>query len=447
MNQTPNIAADRLPPDILARNFSDAHPPLTEGQATIESDRCFFCYDAPCVEACPTGIDIPGFIKKISTGNITGSARTILESNIFGGSCARVCPTEILCEGKCVRNSQEDRPIQIGTLQRHATDWQMGTGEQPFSRAPLTGKRIAVVGAGPAGLACAHRLAMQGHDVVVFDARPKGGGLNEYGVAAYKLADEFAQKEVAFVLSIGGITVENEMVLGRDITLASLRAQYDAVFLGIGHAGVRALGITGEYFPGVRNAVEFIEDLRVSPTKSDVPVGRRVVVIGGGNTAIDAAVQAKRLGAEEVTLVYRRAAENMSATTVEQEWAQTNDVTIRYWSAPVRIDGSEDGVASVTFARGLTKDGRPVYDQGEYTLEADMVLKAVGQLFLPDPLAEDEIVIEGGRIRVDAEGRTTMTGVYAGGDCTAGEDLTVAAVRDGRNAAEAITADLMKAGN
>ncbi|GBR47670.1 oxidoreductase [Gluconobacter roseus NBRC 3990] len=447
MDQTPNITANRLPPDMLARNFSDAHPPLTEGQATIESDRCYFCYDAPCIEACPTGIDIPGFIKKISTGNIPGSARTILESNIFGGSCARVCPTEILCEGKCVRNTQEDRPIQIGALQRHATDWQMRAGAQPFSRAPLTGKRIAVVGAGPAGLACAHRLAMQGHDVVVFDARPRAGGLNEYGVAAYKLADEFAQKEVAFVLSIGGITIENEMVLGRDITLASLRAEYDAVFLGIGHAGVRALGIAGEYFPGVRNAVEFIEDLRASPTKSDVAVGRRVVVIGGGNTAIDAAVQAKRLGAEEVTLVYRRAAENMSATTVEQEWAQTNDVTIRYWSAPMRIDGTEDGVASVTFARGVVKDGRAVYDQGDYTLEADMVLKAVGQLFLPDPLAEDEIVIEGGRIRVDAEGRTTMTGVYAGGDCTAGEDLTVAAVRDGRNAAEAITADLMKAGN
>lgn len=447
MDQTPNIAANRLPPDMLARNFSDAHPPLTAGQATIESDRCYFCYDAPCIEACPTGIDIPGFIKKISTGNIPGSARTILESNIFGGACARVCPTEILCEGKCVRNTQEDRPIQIGALQRHATDWQMRTGKQPFSRAPLTGKRIAVVGAGPAGLACAHRLAMQGHDVVVFDARARAGGLNEYGIAAYKLADEFAQKEVAFVLSIGGITIETGMLLGRDMTLTSLRADYDAVFLGIGHAGVRALGIAGEYFPGVHNAVEFIEELRTSPTKSDVAVGRRVVVIGGGNTAIDAAVQAKRLGAEEVTLVYRRAAENMSATTVEQEWAQTNDVTIRYWSAPVRIDGTEHGVASVTFARGLAKDGRAVYDQGNYTLEADMVLKAVGQLFLPDPLAEDDIVIEAGRIRVDAEGRTSMKGVYAGGDCTAGEDLTVAAVRDGRNAAEAITAALMKAGN
>jgi len=447
VDQTPNIAANRLPPDMLARNFSDAHPPLTAGQATIESDRCYFCYDAPCIEACPTGIDIPGFIKKISTGNIPGSARTILESNIFGGACARVCPTEILCEGKCVRNTQEDRPIQIGALQRYATDWQMRTGKQPFSRASLTGRRIAVVGAGPAGLACAHRLAMQGHDVVVFDARPKAGGLNEYGVAAYKLADEFAQKEVAFVLSIGGITIETGMLLGRDMTLTSLRADYDAVFLGIGHAGVRALGIAGEYFPGVHNAVAFIEELRASPTKSDVAVGRRVVVIGGGNTAIDAAVQAKRLGAEEVTLVYRRAAENMSATTVEQKWAQTNDVTIRYWSAPLRIDGAEDGVTSITFARGVVKDGRAVYDQGNYTLEADMVLKAVGQLFLPDPLAEDNIVIEAGRIKVDAEGRTSMKGVYAGGDCTAGEDLTVAAVRDGRNAAEAITADLMKAGN
>lgn len=447
MDHSQSIAANRLPPDVLARNFSDAHPPLTAAQAVIEADRCYFCYDAPCIEACPTGINIPGFIKKISSGNVSGSARTILESNIFGGSCARVCPTEILCEDKCVRNTQEDRPLQIGALQRHATDWQMQKMEQPFVRAPLTGKHVAVVGAGPAGLSCAHRLAVHGYDVTVFDARAKAGGLNEYGVAAYKLADEFAQKEVDFVMSIGGITIEADMKLGRDMTLASLNAEFDAVFLGIGHAGVRALGITGEHLDGVRNAVDFIEELRSSPTKSDVAVGRHVVVIGGGNTAIDAAVQAKRLGAEEVTLVYRRAAENMSATTVEQEWAQTNNVTLRYWSAPVRIDGDGGKISSITFARGLLKGGRPVYELGEYTLAADMLLKAVGQLFLPDPLVDDEILIEDGRIKVDAEGRTTMRGVYAGGDCTAGEDLTVAAVRDGRNAAEAINADLMMVGN
>ncbi|NVN10231.1 NAD(P)-dependent oxidoreductase [Nguyenibacter vanlangensis] len=445
MDQAPDIAASRLSPEELARNFADAHPPLTDNQAVIEADRCYFCYDAPCIEACPTGIDIPGFIKKIASGNLAGSARTILESNILGGSCARVCPTEILCEHACVRNAQEEKPIAIGALQRHATDWQMTHRGQPFSRAAATGRHVAVVGAGPAGLACAHRLAMHGHDVTVFDARPKAGGLNEYGIAAYKLPDDFAQREIDFVTAIGGITIEAGKVLGRDFTLAALEAAYDAVFLGIGQAGVRALGIPGEQLDGVLNAVDFIEAVRRSSTRGDVPVGRRVVVIGGGNTAVDAAVQAKRLGAEEVTLVYRRGADTMSATPVEQEWAQTNNVAIRYWAAPARIEGTNGAVGSVTFARGHLVDGKPDYALGEFTLAADMVLKAVGQLFLPDPLDEDWIDVANGRIMVDAHGRTSRDGVYAGGDCTPGEDLTVAAVRDGRNAAETIHADLVGA--
>ncbi|GBR07399.1 NAD(P)-dependent oxidoreductase [Acetobacter oeni] len=448
MTRIPDIASARLSDAELAVNFADAHPPFTAGQATVEADRCFFCYDAPCVEACPTGIDIPKFIKAIATGNMQGSAKTILESNILGGSCARVCPTEILCEQKCVHNAREEgNPIRIGALQRHATDWQMEHGGQPFTRAPLTGRRIAVVGAGPAGLACAHRLAMHGHDVMLLDARSQPGGLNEYGVAAYKLADEFARREVDFLMDIGGITFEGNRRLGADLSLVELRRDYDAVFLGMGLAGVRAMGVEGEELEGVQDAVTFIEAVR-SRDKKDVPVGRRVVVIGGGNTAVDAAVQARRLGADEVTLVYRRGHEQMSATPVEREWAQTNGVTVRLWSSPVRMVPEDGALGGVEFARGVaTADGRATYDaEDTFVVPADMVLKAVGQIFVSDPISGEAVLVKNGRIVVDSAYRTTMEGVYAGGDCTAGEDLTVAAVRDGRDAAEAISKALSATG-
>ncbi|MCG4256641.1 NAD(P)-dependent oxidoreductase [Acetobacter senegalensis] len=440
MISLPDTLCCRLSEEELAVNFADAHPPLTHAQAVVEAERCFFCYDAPCIEACPTSIDITKFIRAIATDNMQGAARTILEANILGGACARVCPTEILCEQKCVHNVREDgHPIRIGALQRHATDWQMAHGDQPFTRAALTGKKVAVVGAGPAGLACAHRLALHGHDVVLFDAHSLPGGLNEYGVAAYKLADDFAQREVEFLMSIGGITFSGTQILGKDFTVSNLRRDYDAVFLAVGLAGVRALGIEGEQLDGVMDAVRFIETLR-SHDKKTVPVGRKVVVIGGGNTAVDAAVQARRLGAEEVTLVYRRGAEHMSATPVEREWAQTNGVSVRHWASPIRIVAQNGLLCGVEFARGsMQPNGQAVYDlQDTFVVPADMVLKAVGQVFLPDPLKGDSIALSSGRILVDDQYRTTMEGVYAGGDCTPGEDLTVAAVRDGRDAAEAI---------
>lgn len=444
---SPDIASGRLTELELSHNFSDAHPPLTHEQALVEAERCFYCYDAPCIEACPTSIDIPRFIRAIATGNMQGSARTILDSNILGGSCARVCPTEILCEQKCVHNTlEEGRPVRIGQLQRHATDWQMEHGGQPFQRAPGTGRRVAVVGAGPAGLACAHRLAMHGHEIVLYDRHAKAGGLNEYGVAAYKLSDDFAQKEIDFLLAIGGISVVGGKTLGVDFTVGELKSEYDAVFLSIGLTGVRQLELAGEELAGVQDAVAFIETLRSTP-KTDVPVGRRVVVIGGGNTAVDAAVQARRLGADEVTLVYRRGAENMSATTVEREWAQTNGVTVKLWASPVAIVQQDGVLVGMDFARGsLNASGKPVYDtEDRLFVPADMVLKAVGQTFCHDPISKEDIAIENGRIMVDAEHRTSMTGVYAGGDCTPGEDLTVAAVRDGRDAAEAINAALSNA--
>ncbi len=345
-----DIAAGRLDATRLAENFADAHPPLTPAQAVVEANRCYFCHDAPCVEACPTGIDVPSFIRKIATGNLRGSAQTILESNILGGSCARVCPTEELCERACVHTAQEHKPIQIGALQRHATDWLMDKGIGPFTRAAATGRKIAVVGAGPAGLACAHGLARLGHDVTIFDSRPKPGGLNEYGIAAYKVAGDYAQREIAFILSIGGITIEYGKSLGLDIALPELRRDFDAVFLGIGQSAVNALGVSGETFAAVRDAIDFIAELRQTP-KEQVAIGRRVVVIGGGNTAIDAATQARRLGAEEVTIVYRRGPEHMTATSKEQQWAQTNNVRIRHWATPTRLFGEDAILTDVEFAR------------------------------------------------------------------------------------------------
>jgi dihydropyrimidine dehydrogenase (NAD+) subunit PreT len=443
LTETGDIAAGRLDAAQLAANFADAHPPLSPAQAVVEASRCYFCHDAPCVEACPTGIDVPSFIRKIATGNLLGSAQTILEANILGGSCARVCPTEELCERACVRTAQEHQPIRIGALQRHATDWLMGQPEivrnrtLPFKRGTPTGRRIAVVGAGPTGLACAHGLARNGHDVTIFEMRPKPGGLNEYGIAAYKVADDFAQREIDFILSIGGITIEYGKCLGRDITLDGLRRDFNAVFLGLGQAGVNGLGCDGEVLSGVRNATDFIAELRQAP-KDSVAVGRRVVVIGGGNTAIDAATQTRRLGSEDVTIVYRRGPKQMTATDKEQQWAQTNNVRLRYWAAPIRLLGRVNVVTGVEFAHTqLDPSGRLIITDDTFVLEADMVLKAIGQLFVADPL-DTVPVLHNGRIAVDAERRTSLPDVYAGGDCVQGADLTVTAVQDGKLAAAAI---------
>jgi glutamate synthase (NADPH/NADH) small chain len=289
---------------------------------------------------------------------------------------------------------------------------------QPFTRAAATGKRIAVVGAGPAGLSCAHALALRGHAVQLFDAKAKPGGLNEFGIAAYKMADDFAAREVAFVKSIGGMEIEYRKELGISLWLEDLREAYDAVFLAIGLRGTNHLGIAGENLPGVRDAVDFIAELRQAADKTTVPVGRRVVVIGGGNTAVDAATQAKFLGAEEVTMLYRRGPEHMSATMAEQDWAKRHGVAIRFWQAPLQISQAH-GALSVMTERAI--------------FPADLVLKAVGQNFIGDgPM------IENGRIKIDAQHRTSIPGVFAGGDCTTGIDLTVRAVQDGKMAARAI---------
>src|SRR5450631_4274108 len=282
-NTPAGLVAGILDAKTLAENFNDLHPPLSRHEALVEADRCYFCYDAPCQQACPTSIDIPLFIREIAAQNALGAARTILEENIMGGMCARVCPTETLCQEACVREAAEGKPVRIGLLQRYATDAIMATGKNPFTRAEPTGKRVALVGAGPAGLSCAHALAERGPDGVVFEAREKSAGLNEYGIAAYKTPGGFAQREVDFILSIGGIEVKHGVALGRDTDLAALRRDYDAVFLGLGLAAVNKLGLTDEArLANVLDAVGYIADLRQADNLADLPVGRRVVVIGGG---------------------------------------------------------------------------------------------------------------------------------------------------------------------
>lgn len=436
----PGVHPGRLPPADYCEAFADVAEPLTAHQAQVAAARCYFCAEAPCTTACPSDIDVPLFIRQILTGTPEAAAKTILSQNIMGGMCARVCPTETLCEGACVREAAEGKPVEIGLLQRYATDTLQASGVHPFARAPRTDKSVAVVGAGPAGLACAHRLAMLGHEVTVYDARLKPGGLNEYGIAAYKAPGGFAAKEVAWLLQIGGIAVLENWKLGRNGSVADLLKEHDAVFLGMGLAGVNALTIPGAEF--ATPATEFIAHLRQAEDLATVPVGRRVVVIGGGMTAVDAAVQAKLLGAETSSIVYRRSQAEMPASKHEQEHAQKNGVRIVPNAAPVAIRKDDQGY-EVEFARTETRDGKLVQLEDTLRIKADQIFTAIGQTLGAVP---EGLTITGGKIEIDAQGRTGLSHVWAGGDCaTGGEDLTVNAVAQGRDAAEDIHAFLMGA--
>lgn len=433
-NTCNSVTGKPLTTSEINHNFLDLHKPLNQQQALAESDRCLYCYDAPCIQACPTSIDIPTFIHQIRSDDLLGSAQTILSQNIMGGTCARVCPTEVLCEEACVLNTANEKPVEIGLLQRHAVDHLVNnTNFQPFTRAHGTGKHIAIVGAGPAGLSCAHRLAMLGNDVTIYEAKTKAGGLNEYGLAAYKMTDNWAQKEIDFLLKIGGIEIKYQQKISN---IKELQQTHEAVFIGIGLDNTYTLGLDDEYIYGVDDAVDFIEELRQTEDKSKLKIGNDVVVIGAGNTAIDAAVQAKRLGAANVTLVYRRGESQMSATDYEIDLARTNGVVIKLWSAPIKIKGKKK-VKAIKFAQTQLCDGKLSLTDKHYQLRADRVLKAIGQKLGDSVFSEFEI--QQGKLSVDQNYQTSEKGIYAGGDAIAsGEDLTVQAVEDGKQAAIAI---------
>ena len=444
-NKVMNIKSHRLSKKEIDDNFSDLHAPLSAIEALIEADRCYFCYDAPCTKACPSDIDVPGFIQSIRSDNLTGAAEKILSENIFGGMCARDCPTEELCQLACVRNDHEQKPVEIGLLQRYATDSVLNNGVQLFSRQENTGKSIAVVGAGPAGISCAHRLAVLGHKITVYDAKDKLGGLNEYGIAAYKTPNDFAQQELDYILDIGGITIETGMQLGKQINLESLQEKYDAVFLGCGLGSVNKLNLDNEDISGVIDAVEYIANLRQTNNKDELMVGKNIVVIGGGMTAIDIAVQSKLLGAEQVTIAYRRSKKIMAASEYEQALAKKHDVQIQYNMSPKRLIVDDSHVTAMEFdVMKPQKNGSLKVSGENITLKADVVFKAIGQKLVTEGLPENNsLEIEKGRIVVDEHRKTSLSKVWAGGDCVLdGDNLTVSAVQDGKLAGISINETL-----
>ena len=448
LNLDPTLSG-KLSASEIRENFVEMAEPLTTNQAHIEADRCYFCYDAPCTIACPTDINIPEFIRRIKTGNTSGSAEKILEQNIMGAMCSRVCPTEELCEQACVRNDHEEMPVKIGLLQRFATEKAVDENIQYFKRGPKTGKRIAVIGAGPAGLSCAHGLAREGHDVTILEKRAKAGGLNEYGIAAYKALTGIAQKEVAYIMEIGGIKIQHGVTLGEDISLAKLEADFEAVFIGAGLGDVNSLRVDHESAIGVSDAVRYIESLRQTEDTSLLPVADNVVVIGGGMTAVDIAVQSRKLGAETVSLVYRRDQSHMGASEHEQEYAQINGVTILDALSPHSLLLDGDKVTGVHFQHTQTDaDGKLSMLDSFTDIPADIVFKAIGQTLLTNDLsgASEAIEMLDGKIKVDAECKTSVSKIWAGGDCVAGgNDLTVSAVQDGKIAAQSINTFLKRA--
>ncbi|MFM1745929.1 MAG: hypothetical protein RLZZ630_1866 [Bacteroidota bacterium] len=438
------IANHRLSPSDYEKNFSDVHPPYDHPEgAVIEANRCINCYDAPCTKSCPTGIDVPMFIKQIASGNIKGSAKTILSSNIMGGGCSRVCPVEKLCEGACVFNLLEEEPIHIAKLQRYATEDAIAQKWPLFRRKPSVGKKVAVVGAGPAGLACAHALSLEGVDVTVYEKEEKGGGLMTYGVAAYKVTPEFCNNEVDFITAIGGINIEYNTALGQDIELADLQKSFDAVFLGVGVGIARSLDIPGEEAEGVVDALSFIYRLRTNAFPS-VPVGDKVAVIGMGMTAIDAATQSRRLGASDVTLIYRRTETEKPCTDVELDLALLDGCKVIWLAAPKEVIHEKGKVKQLVCSKMTLGDPdrsgrRSPMDTGEtFALDVDMIIKAAGQMPFTGLLTESDIKNQNGRILIGDDGSTNLKGVFAGGDCVNGGREVVNAVQEGKDGAKAI---------
>jgi glutamate synthase (NADPH/NADH) small chain len=445
------ILNNRLPEKQYAENFSDIHPAFENKEAAlVEANRCIFCYDAPCTKSCPTGINVPKFIKQITTDNIKGSAHTIFISNIFGGGCSRVCPVEKLCEGSCVYNLLHEKPIEIAKLQRWSTEPAIENKWKLFERKKLSispsgkgAKKVAIVGAGPAGLSCAHVLSREGVDVTVFEKENKGGGLMTYGIAAYKVTPKFCQDEVDFITSLGGIEIKYDHSLGKDFTLADLQKEYDAVYLGIGVGLANQLNIPGEELDGVEDAISFIYDIRTKGYPN-VPVGDNVAVIGMGMTAIDAATQAKRLGAKEVTMVYRRTEAQKNCTQVELDIAKLDGCKMQWLAAPVAIEGENGKVKALICdvmklgASDYSGKPAPIRTGETVTIECDMVIKATGQSPFMELVEANGIENSKGKIIVKDKAATNIQGVFAGGDAVNGGKEVVDAVQAGKDGAAAI---------
>ena len=452
------ITNNRLSEHQYEQNFSDIHPPFeTKDAALVEANRCLFCYDAPCTKSCPTGINVPKFIKQITTDNIKGSAHTIFVSNIMGAGCSKVCPVEKLCEGACVYNLMEEVAIPIAKLQRYSTEKAMASKWQLFQRKPSNGKKVAIVGAGPAGLSCAHVLSREGIDVTIYEKEAKGGGLMTYGIAAYKVTPQFCEDEVNYILAIGGIEVKYNQELGKNISLEDLQKNYDAVYLGIGVGLARRLDIPGEDLLGVEDAITFIYNIR-DKGYDKIAVGDNVAVIGMGMTAIDAATQAKRLGAKEVTMVYRRTENEKPCTQVELDIAKMDGCKIIWLAAPKELIG-ENARPDDPVGRGkLTQlvcskmelgepdaSGRrsPV-DTGEtFSLNVDMVIKAAGQMPFETLVKNSNIDNRSGKVNIGKNSETNIKGVFAGGDCVNGGKEVVDAVQAGKEGAAAILSYLL----
>jgi len=442
------IKNNRLTTKDYNEAFSDVHPPFAHDEgAILEANRCIGCYDAPCTKFCPAGIDVPLFIKQIASGNIKGSARTIFLSNIMGAGCSKVCPVEKLCEGVCVFNLLKEEPIRIAKLQRYSTERALREQWNLFDRKASTGKKVAVVGAGPAGLACAHALSLEGVDVTIFEKEAKAGGLITYGIAAYKVTPEFCKEEVGFITSLGGIDIRLSTALGRDFTLSDLLVNYHAVFLGIGVGLTRSLDIPGEKLQGVVDAISFIYDLRTSGY-ANVAVGDRVAVIGLGMTAIDAATQSKRLGAKDVTLIYRRSKNEKPCTDSQLDLALLDGCSIIWLASPKEIIGENGKVKGLVCNEmklgepDLTGRRIPVETGKTFVVDTDMIIKATGQEPYEELLSEIFIRNRDGKIMVGAEAETNIPGVFAGGDAVTGGKEVVNAVEDGKIGAKAILAYL-----
>jgi dihydropyrimidine dehydrogenase (NAD+) subunit PreT len=440
--------APKLSPEQYEKNFAEISPRMTPRQAAVEAARCLFCFDAPCTIACPTHIDVPSFIKKITTDNLRGSARVILEANILGHSCGRVCPTEVLCEGACVMHEKEEKPIEIGRLQRYAVDHVLDRNIQLFHPGAPNGKHVALIGSGPASLACAAELAKLGYRTTIFDRNELAGGLDTYGIAAYKLRAKDTLREVELVRGLG-VEFRQKTTVGSDITFAQLEKDFDAIFIGVGLGDTGALKIPGEDLQGVIGAMEFIEPTKVRPF-TQLNVGRRIACIGAGNTAIDVVTAAKRLGAETVHLIYRRGEHDMPAFRYEYDLAKLDGVNFHWHAQPVRIlaDASAK-VAAVECVRTRTESSAgnkrsqiAIMPGSEFQLEVDMVVRAIGQ----EPVTNFVRAVEGIRLRengtiaVSDRFQTGNAKYFAAGDCVNGGKEVVDAVAEGMTAARGIDA-------